>query len=110
AMTRLSPVLAVVGAETLFQPVWVDDVAQAAVMGVTGRAAPGTYELGGPEVKSFRGLMTLMLDVVRRRRMVVNLPFGLAAVMAKLFGIGQALSLGLVPAPITTDQVANLKV
>ena len=109
-MTRLSPILPVVGAETLFQPVWVDDVAQAAVMGVTGQAAPGIYELGGPDVKSFRDLMTLMLDVIRRRRLVVNLPFALAGFMAKLFGFGQALSFGLIPAPITTDQVANLRV
>ena len=109
-MTRLSPILPVVGAETMFQPVWVDDVAQAAVMGVTGQAAPGIYELGGPDVKSFRDLMTLMLDVIRRRRLVVNLPFALAGFMAKLFGFGQALSFGLIPAPITTDQVANLRV
>ena len=109
-MTRLSPILPVVGAETMFQPVWVDDVAQAAVMGVTGQAAPGIYELGGPDVKSFRDLMTLMLDVIRRRRLVVNLPFALAGFMAKLFVFGQALSFGLIPAPITTDQVANLRV
>jgi len=109
-MTRLAPVLPVVGAETLFQPVWVDDVAQAAVMGVTGQAAPGIYELGGPDVKSFRGLMAVMLDVIRRRRLVVNLPFWIAGFMAKMFGIGQTLSLGLIPAPITTDQVANLRV
>lgn len=109
-MTRLAPVLPVVGAETLFQPVWVDDVAQAAVMGVTGQAAPGIYELGGPDVKSFRGLMAVMLDVIRRRRLVVNLPFWIAGFMARMFGIGQTLSLGLIPAPITTDQVANLRV
>jgi len=109
-MARLAPVLPVVGADTLFQPVWVDDVAQAAVIGVTGQAASGVYELGGPDVKDFRGLMGLMLDVIRRRRLVVNLPFGLAGFMAKLFGMGQALSLGMVRAPITTDQVANLRV
>ena len=40
-MTRMGPVLPLVGADTRFQPVYVDDVAQAAVKGVTGAAAPG---------------------------------------------------------------------
>jgi uncharacterized protein YbjT (DUF2867 family) len=51
-MTRFGPILPVVGADTRFQPVYVDDVAKAAVMGVAGQAAPGIYELGGPEVRS----------------------------------------------------------
>ena len=37
-MARMAPVLPVVGAETQFQPVYVDDVAKAAVMGVLGEA------------------------------------------------------------------------
>ena len=56
AMSRMGPLLPVVGAETRFQPVHVDDVAQAAVKGVLGQAY-GVYELGGPEVATFRALM-----------------------------------------------------
>jgi uncharacterized protein YbjT (DUF2867 family) len=67
-MSRMGPVLPVVGANTKFQPVHVDDVAQAAVKGILGQAAPGVYELGGPEVDTFRGLMGRMLKVVQRRR------------------------------------------
>jgi len=63
AMTRLGPFLPVVGAGTRFQPVYVDDVAQAAVKAVLGEAAPGVYELGGPDVHSFRALMQKMLQV-----------------------------------------------
>ncbi|RMF46180.1 MAG: complex I NDUFA9 subunit family protein, partial [Deltaproteobacteria bacterium] len=48
SMARFTPVLPVVGAETRFQPVFVDDVARAAVAGATGAAQPGVYELGGP--------------------------------------------------------------
>ena len=44
-MTRMAPVLPVVGAKTRFQPVYVDDVAQAAAMGALGEAK-GIYELG----------------------------------------------------------------
>ena len=106
-MTRFSPVLPVVGAGTLFQPVYVDDVAQAAVLGIAGNAA-GVYELGGPDVQSFRELMNEMLHVVRRRRLVVNIPFPIARVMALGFRVGRFLSIGLVRGPLTADQVANL--
>lgn len=108
AMSRLGPVLPVVGADTKFQPVYVDDVAKAAVMGATGAAAPGIYELGGPDVDSFRELMQQMLDVIHRRRLIVNIPFFAARILAAVMGGVQAISLGLVKAPITRDQVENL--
>ncbi|NHB75887.1 complex I NDUFA9 subunit family protein [Rhodobacter calidifons] len=108
-MTRLGPVLPVVGAETKFQPVYVGDVAQAAVKGVLGQAAPGIYELGGPEVDTFRGLMRRMLAIIERRRAIVNLPFFLARIMAFGFDMVQALTLGLVEnRMLTRDQVRNL--
>lgn len=108
-MARLGPVLPVVGAETRFQPVYVDDVAQAAVQGVLGGAAPGIYELGGPEVDTFRGLMRRMLAVIERRRAVVNVPFFVARIMAFGFDMVQAVTLGLIEnRMITRDQVRNL--
>jgi uncharacterized protein YbjT (DUF2867 family) len=109
AMTRMGPILPVVGANTRFQPVYVDDVAQAAVKGVTGEAAPGVYELGGPEVDSFRGLMGRMLKVIQRRRAVVNMPFFVARIMGFAFDMLQAVTLGLIENKmITRDQVTNL--
>ena len=108
-MSRFSPILPIVGAGTRFQPVWVDDVAAAIVRGVEGAAAPGVYELGGPEVHTFRELMTLMLGIIRRSRGIVGLPFGLGNAMASVFGAGRFLTGGLVSAPITRDQVANLR-
>ena len=39
-MTRFTPVLPVVGADTRFQPVWVEDVAEAAARACTGAADP----------------------------------------------------------------------
>ncbi|MBL9074440.1 complex I NDUFA9 subunit family protein [Tabrizicola sp.] len=110
AMTRFGPILPVVGAKTRFQPVFADDVAQAAVKGVLGQAAPGIYELGGPEVDSFRGLMGRMLHVVQRRRAVVNLPFFLARIIGFGFDMVQAVTLGLVENKVLTrDQVKNLR-
>jgi NADH dehydrogenase len=109
AMTRFGPVLPVVGAGTKFQPVYVDDVAQAAVRGVLGEAAPGVYELGGPDVRTFRALMQKMLQVVQRRRLVVNIPFFVARIMGGAFDLLQTLTLGLFTnGLITRDQVRNL--
>lgn len=109
SMTRLGPVLPVVGAETKFQPVYVDDVARAAVKGALGEAALGVYELGGPDVNSFRELMAQMLQVIDRRRLVVNVPFPIAHVMGIGFDLVQKLSVGLIHnAMLTHDQVRNL--
>ena len=109
AMSRLGPILPVVGADTMFQPVYVDDVAKAAEAALTGDVTPGVYELGGPDKQSFRDLMTLMLGIIRRRRLVLNIPFFAAKIMAFGLELGQTLSLGLVRAQVTQDQVANLR-
>ncbi|TNC48718.1 complex I NDUFA9 subunit family protein [Rubellimicrobium rubrum] len=108
-MASRGPVLPLIGAGTRFQPVWVDDVAAAAALGATGRAAPGLYELGGPEVMTFRELMDRMLHVVRRRRLVVGLPFWLGGLMGSVFDAGRTLSGGLMPSPVTRDQVESLR-
>lgn len=108
-MTRFGPILPVIGASTKFQPVYVDDVAKAAVMGVEGKAS-GVFELGGPDVNTFRELMQQMLGVVRRRRLIVNTPFWVARIMGFGFGVMKTVSLGLVRGPVTTDQVKNLAV
>lgn len=109
SMSRLGPVLPVVGAATRFQPVYVDDVAAAAVIGVLGQAH-GIYELGGPDVRTFRELMQQMLAVIQRRRLVVNIPFAVAHAMAFGFDIGRLATGGLVKGPLTVDQVRNLAV
>lgn len=106
-MTRWGPVLPVVGAETRFQPVYVDDVAAGVVAGITGNTE-GVYEFGGPDVATFRELMQRMLNVIQRRRLILNMPFWMARIVAWFGGIGQALSLGIVKTPITADQVRSL--
>ncbi len=111
AMTRIGPVLPLIGAGTRFQPVYVDDVAQAAVMGVLGQAAPGIYELGGPDVRTFRELMQDMLAVVQRRRLVLGLPFFVARLIAGGFDLLQGLTGGLIENKmVTRDQVKLLAV
>lgn len=109
SMSRLGPILPVVGAETLFQPVYVDDVARAAELALTGDAEAGVYELGGPDVASFRALMQQMLSVIHRRKLIVNTPFFAAKLMGSGFDLLQTLTLGLLAnSLITRDQVSNL--
>lgn len=108
-MTRLGPVLPIAHAKTLFQPVFVDDVAKAAVKGVLGDAEGGVYELGGPEVKSFRALMEEMLTVIHRRRLVVSLPGFAAWLTAFGFDMMQAMSFQLIKnGVLTRDQLRGL--
>ena len=105
ALARMSPALPLVGGgATKFQPVFVGDVAQAIMRAVGGQAKDGTiYELGGPEVKSFRELMEYVLAVTERKRLLVPLPFGLAKLQAKF--------LQFMPKPLLTpDQVELLRV
>lgn len=109
SMARMGPILPVVGANTRFQPVYVDDVAKAAVLGVQGKAAPGVYELGGPDVATFRDLMREMLGVIRRRRLVLNIPRFVAMIMGGAFDLMQAATGGLIENKmLTRDQVRNL--
>jgi len=91
----------------LFQPVYVDDVAKAAMAGIEGTS--GTFELGGPEVRTFRALMTEMLCIIRRRRIVLNVPFFVAGIMGTTFDVLSVLSGGLFKGPVTKDQVISLK-
>ena len=109
-MTRLGPILPIFGGNTRFQPVYVEDVALAAVKGVLGQAAPGTYELGGPDVDTFKGLMSRMLAAINRRRLVLNLPFWVGSILGGALDIGSALTLGLVKnSLLTRDQVRSLR-
>lgn len=109
-MSTMGPILPVVGASTRFQPVFVDDVAKAAVLGATGVAQPGVYELGGPDVASFRDLMKQMLAVVQRRSLIVNIPFALATVMAAGFDFLSFATGGLISnGVLTRDQVKSLR-
>lgn len=109
SMARFGPVL-LAGGKTVFQPVYVDDVAQAAAMGVTGAAAPGVYELAGPEAKPFKTLIADMLKVIHRRRPIVNLPFWLAAIPAGALDLLQTLTGGLISnTMLTRDQLRSLR-
>jgi NADH dehydrogenase len=104
AMARMFPALPLVGGgHTRFQPVFVGDVAQAIAQAVDGQMRTGTiFELGGPEVKTFRELMEFVLKTTGRQRLLLPLPFGIARL--------QAMVLQCLPEPpLTPDQVELLR-
>ena len=104
AMACLLPALPLIGGGTTrFQPVYVGDVADAAVAALERADAQGkTYELGGPKAYSFRELMELLLAEIGRKRALINLPYGLASFEARF------LECLPVP-PLTRDQVKLLQ-
>ena len=103
-MARFLPALPLIGGgETRFQPVFVGDVAEAIARAVDGNAKPGTtYELGGPEVRTFKQLMEYVLAAIERKRLLVPLPFALAKLQAQFLQF-------LPKPPLTPDQVELLK-
>lgn len=115
-ISRLVPVLPLFGGGvTRFQPVYVCDVADAVVAALDVSATAGeTYELGGPDICTFRELMQRMLGVIRRRRLLISLPYVVGDLQATLFDINwavlRALFGGLVPnPPLTRDMMRQLR-
>jgi NADH dehydrogenase len=82
-MARISPVLPVISPGTRFQPVAVNDVADAILAALTRADAAGkTYELGGPEVRTFRELLAMISAETRRDRPVIEVPGPIARLQA----------------------------
>jgi uncharacterized protein YbjT (DUF2867 family) len=105
-LARMSPALPLIGGGlTRFQPVFVGDVAKAIADAVDGKLAAGTiFELGGPDVRTFKQLMQFVLATIERKRLLVPIPF----FVAKL----EAMLLQFMPPPLTLtpDQVELLRV
>ena len=92
------------GGKTRFQPVYVGDVAAAIAAASAGKAKPRTiYELGGPEVVTFRQLLDTVQAWSGRRKWYIRIPFWLAQIGAFLTA---PLPHGL--RPLTVDQVRML--
>lgn len=106
-MARKAPLLPLIGGgRTRFQPVYAGDVALAIAAAVQGKAKPGlVYELGGPEVLTFRQLLDRTQEMAGRNRGYLRLPFW-AAKLAALLTV--PLPNGL--RPLTVDQVRMLQV
>jgi NADH dehydrogenase len=107
SMAQFSPVLPLVGGgHTRFQPAFVGDVGRALARIVTDLDSAGqTFELGGPGVYAFHELMEMLLAETGQRRLLLPIPFPVAAALGSL---GDLLSSVARP-PITADQVRLLQ-
>jgi uncharacterized protein YbjT (DUF2867 family) len=104
ALARMAPALPLVGGGTTrFQPVYAGDVAAAIATAVAGQAGAGkVYELGGPEVMTFKEILQYVLATIGRRRLLVPIPFWVAKLQAFFFEF--------MPRPLLTrDQVELLR-
>ncbi len=105
-MARMSPMMPLVGGgRTRFQPVYVGDLATAIVNAGEGMGKSGTiYEVGGPDVASFRALLDQTQKWADRKRPYFPMPFWLAKLQAMLtWPLPNSLR------PITVDQVRMLQ-
>jgi len=105
-MARMSPLMPLIGGgRTRFQPIFAGDVAGAIVAAVEGKGKPGTvYELGGPEVISFRKLLDRTQEWAGRDRWYFRMPFWLAKLAAAMTApLPNSLR------PLTVDQVRMLQ-
>jgi uncharacterized protein YbjT (DUF2867 family) len=104
ALARIAPALPLIGGgRTRMQPVFAGDVAEAIAKAVDGDLKTGTiYELGGPDVSTFKDLMEYVLATIERRRPLVPVPFALMKLQAQFLQF-------LPKPPITPDQVELLR-
>lgn len=104
------PLIPMIGGATRFQPVYVDDIALAAAKILRGDAKPGTYELGGPDIETFRQLLERLVSTIRRRRVLVPVPAGIAKLGAHMLNLLPKLTFGIIPNSILTPgQVVQLQ-
>jgi NADH dehydrogenase len=103
-LARLLPVLPLIGGgRTRLQPVFVEDVAEAIASILTDPGTVGRiYELAGPRVYTLRELVTMTLHLMRKRRLLMPVPFAVTELQARLFEV-------LPNPPLTTGQVDLLK-
>ena len=103
-LARLLPVLPLIGGGyTRLQPVFVEDVAEAITSILSDPGTVGQiYELAGPGVYTLHELVSMTLQLLGKRRLLVPVPFAVADVQARLFEL-------LPNPPLTTGQVDLLK-
>ena len=85
SLEKFLPVMAVARADARFQPVYVEDVAQALVNALDNPRTIGkTYELAGPKIYTLRELVHLAGVYSGHERPVIGLPETLARLQATL--------------------------
>ena len=79
------PVIPVVGINYKFQPILVDDVADAIVKAIELKGNEGKiYEIGGPKVISFGEMVKSILKTINKKRFVVPMPMPIAKIQSTI--------------------------
>jgi NADH dehydrogenase len=79
------PVIPVVGINYKFQPILVNDVADAIVQAIETRDNLGKiYEIGGPKVISFGDMVKSILKTINKKRFVVPMPMAIAKIQSTI--------------------------
>ena len=79
------PVIPVVGMNYKFQPILVTDVADAIVQAIETKGNEGKiYEIGGPKIISFGGIVKSILSTINKKRFVVEMPMPLAKIQSTI--------------------------
>jgi NADH dehydrogenase len=104
SLAEFLPVLPLIGGGlTYFQPIYVGDVAKSIVAVLEKEEiSENIFELGGPQTFTFKELMEILLKQIKKKRLLIPIPWALASFPAKFF---QLFSKPL----ISTDQIEMLK-
>jgi NADH dehydrogenase len=110
AMSMLAPALPLIGGGlTRYQPLSVFDVAkavEACLAGAANHIDAGVYELGGPDILTFKQLMEMLNAATARHRLLVPLPFFAARMIAAMAQFSTLI--GVAPL-LTPDQIILLR-
>ena len=79
------PVIPIVGINYKFQPILVEDVADAIVQAIELKGNEGKiYEIGGPKVISFGDMVKSILKTINKKRFVVPMPMPIAKIQSAI--------------------------
>ena len=79
------PVIPIVGINYKFQPILVNDVADAIVQAIELKGNEGKiYEIGGPKVISFGDMVKSILRTINKKRFVIPMPMPIAKIQSTI--------------------------
>ena len=100
-MRLFSPFLPLImGGETKFQPVYVEDVCKGIMKILKKNITNQIFEFGGPDIFTFKELLQILLKIINRKKLLIYIPKIVAIIMAKFFQV--------LPNPLLTEDQIKL--
>ena len=108
SLVRMTPIVPLIGfGKTKFQPIYINDLVDGFVRAIEDDATVGRiFELGGPEVVSYDGLVRELAQQMGRSRLFVPVPFWAMKFDAWLLQLVKYIRLRPL---VTVDQVRLLE-